>query len=161
MAIHAKFSIPAACLVFGVMALALGLSVARDGKFSGFVVGIAVIFGYYTVMLLSESAAKGQHMPAEIARWVPNLFFGPIGVLALVWRARHTGGRLPFRIPVRIPAWAARWLRRDEEPTPAAAPQAQSRPGPRARLTETLLSSDGTHFGVPLPEEDVWTTEWP
>ena len=47
MAIHAKFSIPTACLVFALIALALGLSVARDGKFAGFVVGIGVIFGYY------------------------------------------------------------------------------------------------------------------
>ena len=111
MAIHAKFSIPAACLVFGVIGLALGLSVARDGKFAGIVIGIAVIFAYYIVMFLSESAAKGQQMPAEIARWMPNLLLGPLGVAALLWRARYTEGRLPFRIPFgvpRLPRWVTR-----------------------------------------------------
>jgi LPS export ABC transporter permease LptG/LPS export ABC transporter permease LptF len=108
MAIHAKFSIPIACLVFALIGLALGLSVARDNKFSGFVVGIAVIFIYYMAMFLAESAAKGHQMPASLARWVPNLLLGPIGAAALVWRARYTEGRLPFRIPMpitRLPAW--------------------------------------------------------
>jgi LPS export ABC transporter permease LptG/LPS export ABC transporter permease LptF len=105
MGIHAKFSIPAACLVFGVIGLALGLSVARDGKFSGFVVGIAVIFAYYTILLLAESATKGHHLSPTISRWTPNLILGPLGVLALLWRARHTDRRLPFRLPFRIPTW--------------------------------------------------------
>jgi LPS export ABC transporter permease LptG/LPS export ABC transporter permease LptF len=104
MAIHAKFSIPVACLVFAVIGLALGLTVARDGKLAGFVVGIAVIFAYYVAMFLAESMAKGQVMPASLARWVPNLILGPFGVIALVWRSRFADARLPFRIPVRLPA---------------------------------------------------------
>jgi len=132
MAIHAKFSIPAACLVFGVIALALGLSVARDGKFSGFVVGIGVIFAYYTVMFLSESAAKGHQIPAWPARWIPNLVLGPLGVIALIWRARYTEGRLPFRIPFRLPPLPA-WIRRAADVqagSPAAASSApRRRPG--------------------------------
>jgi LPS export ABC transporter permease LptG/LPS export ABC transporter permease LptF len=123
MAIHAKFSIPAACLVFAVIALALGLTVARDGKLGGFVVGIAVIFAYYIAMFLAESAAKGHRMPAEWARWVPNLLLGPFGIVALVSRARHAEGRLPFglRIPVpRVP----QWIRKRFGPATNAAPQA-------------------------------------
>ena len=65
MAIHAKFSIPTACLVFALIALALGLRVSRDGKLGGFVVGIGVIFAYYIVMFLAESMAKGHRIPAE------------------------------------------------------------------------------------------------
>lgn len=127
MAIHAKFSIPAACLVFGVIGLALGLSVARDGKFSGFVVGIGVIFAYYTVMFLSESAAKGHQVPAWSARWIPNAVLGPLGVLALIWRARFTEGRLPFRIPFRMPALPA-WIRRAADVQAASAPGTSTAP---------------------------------
>ncbi len=108
MAIHQKFSIPAACIVFAVIALALGMSVARDGKLGGFVVGIGVIFAYYIAMFLAESAAKGHRIPAEWARWAPNLLLGPFGVAALIMRARHAEGRLPFglklpRLP--LPTW--------------------------------------------------------
>ena len=95
MAIHAKFSIPVACIVFAFIALALGLTVAREGKLAGFVVGIGVIFAYYVVMFLSESAAKGQWVPAALARWVPNIVLGPLGVAALVWRARFADRGLP------------------------------------------------------------------
>ncbi len=59
MAIHAKFSIPIACLVFGVISLALGLRVSKDGKLGGFVIGIGVIFAYYIAMFLAESAGQG------------------------------------------------------------------------------------------------------
>jgi lipopolysaccharide export system permease protein len=124
MAIHAKFSIPMACLVFALIALALGLRVSRDGKLGGFVVGIGVIFAYYIAMFLAESAAKGHRIPPEYARWVPNLILGPFGIIAIFWRARHAEGRLPFglRAPqIRLPAF----LRRRTAPAP-------TRPGPDA-----------------------------
>ena len=108
MAIHSKFSIPVACLVFALIALALGMSVARDGKFGGFVVGIVVIFSYYMIFFVAESAAKGQKIPAEIARWVPNLVMAPIGVIALMLKARRSDRLLPFGLPSRwssVPAW--------------------------------------------------------
>jgi LPS export ABC transporter permease LptG/LPS export ABC transporter permease LptF len=111
MAIHAKFSIPTACLVFATIALALGLRVSRDGKLGGFVVGIGVIFTYYILMFLAESMAKGHQIPAEWARWLPNLVLGPFGIIALVWRAGHAEGRLPFglRLPqLRLPSFARR-----------------------------------------------------
>jgi LPS export ABC transporter permease LptG/LPS export ABC transporter permease LptF len=109
MAIHAKFSIPVACLVFAVIALALGMTVARGGKLGGFVVGIGVIFAYYIAMFLAESLAKGHRIPAEWARWVPNLLLGPFGIVALILRARHAEGRLPFNLKIALPARPA-WL---------------------------------------------------
>ena len=61
-AIQQKFSFPVACLVFGVIGLALGLTVAREGKLAAFVVGTLVIFAYYIVMFLSESLTKGHYL---------------------------------------------------------------------------------------------------
>ena len=60
-AIQQQFSFPAACLVFAVIGVALGLTVARDGKLAGFVVGIAVIFAYYIFLYLAESVTKGYY----------------------------------------------------------------------------------------------------
>jgi len=111
MAIHAKFSIPTACVVFSLIALALGLRVSKDGKLGGFVIGIGVIFAYYILMFLAESLAKGHRIPAEYARWVPNLLLGPFGIAAMIWRAGHAEGRIPLnaRLPhLRIPAWILR-----------------------------------------------------
>jgi LPS export ABC transporter permease LptG/LPS export ABC transporter permease LptF len=122
--IQQKFSIPVACLVFALVGLALGMSVARDGKLAGFVVGIAVIFAYYTVFLLAESLVKGHYadpaavkaggrfLAAHLARWAPDIVLGLFGICALIWRARYTEGGLPLRIPHalrrRIDAWRGR-----------------------------------------------------
>ena len=128
MAIHAKFSIPAACIVFALIALALGLTVARDGKLGGFVVGIGVIFAYYIAMFLAESMAKGHRIPAEWARWVPNILLGPFGILALVLRARHAEGRLPFGLKLSMQSLPG-WLRRRTTGADPAAP-AETRKAP-------------------------------
>ena len=129
MAIHAKFSIPIACLVFAVIALALGMTVARGGKLGGFVLGVGVIFAYYIAMFLAESLAKGHRIPAEYARWVPNLILGPVGIVALILRARHADGRLPLNLKFSLPARPA-WLG-GAKPEPAgtrvSAPSAVSR----------------------------------
>jgi LPS export ABC transporter permease LptG/LPS export ABC transporter permease LptF len=110
LAIQQKFSIPAACIVFSIIGLALGMTVAREGKLAGFVVGVAVIFAYYIVMYLAESLTKGSYaevnradvnyVPAYLARWAPDILLFIAGVAALVWRARFTEARLPFRLPL-------------------------------------------------------------
>lgn len=101
-ALQQKFSFPVACLVFGLIGLAVGLSVARDGKLAGFVVGIVIIFAYYVVMFLAESLTKGHYLNAHLSRWIPNIVLGAFGVAALIWRARFTSARLPFTLPVRF-----------------------------------------------------------
>jgi LPS export ABC transporter permease LptG/LPS export ABC transporter permease LptF len=98
MQIQQKFSIPFACLIFGVLGIALGVTARKDGKLAGFVVGIFVIFVYYVLMYLAESLAKGHMMPAVLSRWVPNIVLAPIAVVALIWRARwaDSGISLPW-----------------------------------------------------------------
>ena len=122
-AIQQKYSFPAACIVFGIIGVALGLSVARDGKMAGFVVGIGVIFAYYILLYLAESFTKGFYshptegwtqpqIVAQLARWVPNIVLLPFGVFALIWRARWAEGRIPFRSIVRLQNVAGAWLNR-------------------------------------------------
>jgi LPS export ABC transporter permease LptG/LPS export ABC transporter permease LptF len=140
MAIQQKFSFPAACVVFGIIGVALGLTVARDGKLAGFVVGIAVIFGYYILLYLAESVTKGFYagphggsrtlLVGQLARWAPNLILLPFGILALIWRARWAEGRLPFRSAVKLTNAAGAWLNRRRHTS--AAPRASNlTPRPR------------------------------
>ena len=101
-ALQQKFSFPVACLVFAVIGLAVGLSVAREGKLAGFVVGIVIIFAYYVVMFLAESLTKGHYLNAHISRWVPNILLGAVGIAAMMWRARFTSSRLWLALPIRF-----------------------------------------------------------
>ncbi len=140
-AIQQRFSFPFACLVFAIIGLALGLTVAREGKLAGFVVGICVIFTYYILLFLAEAFAKGFYQTygptatrsvAMLARWVPNLILLPFGVIALIWRARWAEGRLPFRAVTRlanaIGSRVQRWRSRAPVgPQPAGSPAAGRR----------------------------------
>lgn len=129
MQIQQKFSIPAACFVFALIGLALGLTVARDSRMAGFVVGVGVIFAYYIVMFLSEAYVKGHYAApqppgsaytlAHLARWIPNAILGLFGAVALVWRARFSERPLPVRLPFGVPRLPARWSRAATAPTEA------------------------------------------
>jgi LPS export ABC transporter permease LptG len=115
------------------------------------VVGIGVIFAYYVAMFLAESMAKGQVMPASLARWVPNLILGPFGIVALVWRARWADARLPFRIPVPVPSLAA-LRQRLSRPAPAGSSAASRSPGsaPPARQGIVIVVRF-PKLGAPVP----------
>ncbi len=113
--IHKKFSIPVACLVFGLLGVGLGVSNRRDGKLASFVLGVAVIFAYYVIMFMSESMTKGGLMPASLAMWVPNLVLGAAGLALLVSRARGVDSA----VRLRLPSWP--WMTRTSEADPAAA----------------------------------------
>src|SRR5262249_51778743 len=121
--IEQKFSVPVACFVFALIGLALGLSVARDGKMGGFVIGVAVIFAYYVVMYLAEAQTQGHYRAIEnakglgsanfalahLARWWPSFLLGVWGMGAWVWRDRFASRQLPWSFPLVVPGLASRW----------------------------------------------------
>ena len=99
--IHRKFSIPVACLVFGVIGLALGVTSRRDGKLASFVLGIGVVFAYYVIMYQAEAMAKGALISPHLAMWVPNVSLGLAGVVLLCWRSRSAERRITIPLPRR------------------------------------------------------------
>ena len=101
MEIHKRFSIPVACLVFGLIGLALGATHRRDGALGSFVIGIAVVFAYYVPLMIGPSLVKGRYLAPWLGSWLPNLVLGALGVLMFVWRDRLADQ--PFRL--RLPAW--------------------------------------------------------
>jgi LPS export ABC transporter permease LptF/LPS export ABC transporter permease LptG len=86
--IHKKFSIPVACLVFGLFALPLGFNNRRGGKASGFALSIGIILLYYVLLNNGEEAARVGRLPAWIAMWLPNLLLSAGGLFLLVRRNR-------------------------------------------------------------------------
>jgi LPS export ABC transporter permease LptG len=158
-AMHLKYSVPVACLVFAVTGLALGLTVAREGKLAGFVVGVAVIFAYYAIMFVAESHSKGyfgdiqragglataDFTLAHLARWWPNIILGIFGIAALIWRARYSEARLPVRIPIGLPHLPSSWHRAPAQggAAPSAARTAGRRPVVVIRIPHIRLPGPG------------------
>jgi LPS export ABC transporter permease LptG/LPS export ABC transporter permease LptF len=131
-----KFSIPAACFVFAIVGLALGLSSAREGKMGAFVIGFLVVFAYYAIMEIAAAQTRGHYhvieeahqlrtasfLNAHLARWWPNVVLGLFGAGALVWRARFAHRGLPATLPLTLPRFAERWRRPQPTVTPAPNP---------------------------------------
>jgi LPS export ABC transporter permease LptF/LPS export ABC transporter permease LptG len=108
MELHKKFSIPFACVVFGIIGLALGASNRRDGRLASFVIGIGVIFVYYVLMWFGMAMARGQRIPPWLGVWLPNLVLTPLGCALFAWRDRAADQ--PIRLT--LPRWIAQvWNR--------------------------------------------------
>lgn len=84
--LHKKFSIPFACIVFGLFALPLGINNRRGGKTSGFAISIAVIVVYYIMINNGEEAARFGKLPPWVAMWAPNLLLAVVGIFVLIRR---------------------------------------------------------------------------
>ena len=149
--IEQKFSVPVACFVFALIGLALGLSVSRDGKMGGFVIGVAVIFAYYVVMYLAEAQTQGHYraienahrlgsasfMLAHMARWWPNILLGIFGIGALIWRDRFASRQLPRSFPLVVPRLASGWKSAGEAGgpgEPATPPTASTAAGRKRKV---------------------------
>ncbi|HZP49176.1 MAG TPA: LptF/LptG family permease [Vicinamibacterales bacterium] len=93
-----KFAFPAACVVFTLIGLALGITNRKDGKLAGFVLGIGVIFVYYIVFYAFRGLAMSGRISASFAPWIANIVLGIAGVALVVWRAGS--GDRPIRVSV-------------------------------------------------------------
>jgi LPS export ABC transporter permease LptG/LPS export ABC transporter permease LptF len=100
--LHKRYSIPAACLVFGLIGLALGATSRRDAKLASFVLGVAVIFAYYLLLWFGQSLVKGQRIPSWLAAWLPNLVLGALGLILFRWRDRVADRPIPIPIPEAV-----------------------------------------------------------
>jgi LPS export ABC transporter permease LptF/LPS export ABC transporter permease LptG len=109
--IQKKFSIPFACLVFGLIGLGLGVSNRRDGKLASFVVGIGVIFIYYVMLWLGQSLIRGHIIPPWLGAWAPNILLGALG--GLLFLSKDRGFDRPLRLPAlpRLPTFTLPPLR--------------------------------------------------
>src|SRR5438477_8462706 len=106
--IHKKFSIPFACLVFGVLGLPLGVTNRRGGKSSGFSLSIGIILVYYVMINNGEHLAVTGKLSPVFAMWAPNIILLAIGIYLLNRVNRDVGAQrtdtgLWRRVLQRIP----------------------------------------------------------
>jgi LPS export ABC transporter permease LptG len=128
MALHRKFSLPAACFVMALIGLGLGITSRKDGKLASFVLGIGVIFAYYVVMYMAEAMAKGHIVPAGLAMWLPNIALSVFGLFVLLQHNRLSDRRIAIPLPFR--------RRAPETPAGAGAATPRGRtPAARSRVT--------------------------
>jgi lipopolysaccharide export system permease protein len=84
---HRKFSIPFACIVFGLAAVPLGVQPVRAARSRGFAVSLVLIFIYYILLSVGQALAEHQLVPAALGLWLPNVVFGALGAYLFVQAA--------------------------------------------------------------------------
>ncbi len=69
--IQQKYSIPFACVVFGLVGSAVGVRPQRTGKATSFGVSIVIIFGYYLLSFITTAMGKSGVITPFVAGWLP------------------------------------------------------------------------------------------
>jgi len=103
---YKRFTIPLACLIFGLIGPPLGLYSRRSGKSSGLTVALAVFAAYYLLMKGGENLSSEGHFPPLLAALMPNLIVGAFGIYVFINSARER-----VLDPFGLKASFARWMR--------------------------------------------------
>ena len=86
-----RFSLPFACLVFGLVAVPLGIQPARGVRARGFAISIVLIFFYYILLSGGQAMAEQRLVPAVVGLWLPNVVFVVFGTYLFRQAARERG----------------------------------------------------------------------
>ncbi len=87
--LHTKFALPAASLVFALLAAPLGVQSHRSASSVGFGLSMVVILAYYVLMTLGTALAQGGHVPPWAGAWLQNLVLGAAGGALMVRAGRR------------------------------------------------------------------------
>ncbi len=86
-----RFALPMAPLLFGLIALPLGVREARGGRAWGVLLCIAIVLAYYALLAGGQQAARQQLADPTLCLWLPNVLFGAITLCFFGWE--RFGGR--------------------------------------------------------------------
>jgi LPS export ABC transporter permease LptF len=88
--IHKKIALPAACLVFALLGLPLGVMTGRAGRSGGFSLALVIILVYYALITVGETAAMDGRISAVLGMWGPDLILAIAGAWLLIGTNRET-----------------------------------------------------------------------
>ncbi len=80
---HKRIAYPFACVVIGILGLALGSRYVRGSSAINIALSIAFGYGYYIVQASFEAIAMGGILSPLVGAWMPNLIFVGIGMIAM------------------------------------------------------------------------------
>ncbi len=84
--LHRKLAIPAACLIFALAGIPLGIRPSRAVRSRSLAVSIFLIFLYYLLLTLGETLSQRGALPPVVGMWLPNGILLPTALL-LFWRS--------------------------------------------------------------------------
>ncbi len=79
LALHKRFSMPAAVFVFAILGIPLGIQKVRSARLTGFSVALGVVLIYYLLSKQVGSLGKSGIINPVFAAWMPNILLGSLG----------------------------------------------------------------------------------
>ncbi len=95
MELHEKFSIPAACIVLGILSFALSLQSVSSRRASGFGMSLFFFLLYYLMLAAGWSAGESGFYTPLVGMWLPNFIIGGAGLYFLVRAAKEDPVAIP------------------------------------------------------------------
>jgi lipopolysaccharide export system permease protein len=86
---HLKFSLPFACVVFGLLAVPLGIQSKSAKRSFGMVLGLFFFLMYYILLSAGWVLGEAGVCPPVVGMWGPNLVIGAIGLYLLILSAKE------------------------------------------------------------------------
>ena len=83
--IHKKYAISAACVVFVLVGLPLGIAFRAGGAARGAAVSIGFFLVYWMFLIGGEKLADRGYLPPAVSMWAANALIGAAGGW-LTWR---------------------------------------------------------------------------
>ncbi|MDO8445033.1 MAG: LPS export ABC transporter permease LptF [Deltaproteobacteria bacterium] len=81
---HKKFSIPFACIVFGLIGAPLGIQSKRSGRAFGFSLSLVIFLVYYVSLTAGENLGDRGIIPPLLAMWGINIMFLFLGIYLII-----------------------------------------------------------------------------
>jgi lipopolysaccharide export system permease protein len=78
--LHGRIAAPWSCFVVVLIAIPFGAASGRRNVFMGVAGSIVICFVYFILLQLGLALGTGGFLPAWIAAWLPNAFFGITGI---------------------------------------------------------------------------------
>src|SRR5579862_507057 len=153
--LHRRLAFPAACLVFALLGVPVGVRPRRGGRATGLILTLILIGGYYFLFVTGAHMAQQGSISPWLGIWIANIVALVIGLYLL--RLIET-----VRKPNPLIAWfEARWSRfrkKRRRPAPvASAPPANGsvnngtlHPRPVATVRIRRAVGPGSRIGFPL-----------
>jgi LPS export ABC transporter permease LptF/LPS export ABC transporter permease LptG len=120
--LQSRIALPAACLVFALLGVPIGVRPRRGGRAGGLILTLVLIGGYYFVWVTGDHMARQGSLSPWVGIWSANIAAAVAGLFFL----RHIETlRKPSRILAWIESMVSRWRkahRRPKSPALVAAP---------------------------------------
>jgi lipopolysaccharide export system permease protein len=96
--LHKRFSLPFACLLFGLIGAPLGIRRTRSGKSAGIAIALLVFLIYYILLATGTNLSNTGKLSPVIAYWLPNVVMTICAVILVVKKGQEKDFQIISRV---------------------------------------------------------------